>query len=262
MVHSDLLMLILPRPPPTEPRSTVTALDHLPALAQKAERERAQIRANSRRVLELQDKMNDLKARLELEMRARKAAEERAELAYDQGYRYGVQVMQSQAWLNPMIFPQRPHFQLPAQQMSVGPMMMPITPASMRSAAQGSMQAAPTAADPATRAPVPQMTGLPTLAPNDPPAPKRATAQRPSGAVSGASSPAPPAPRAPAPGSTDPRIAALRERALATTAAFRNRQVAQSADQWLEENQHLLAAGEKRKREEDAGEGKQDENEG
>lgn len=88
--------VVAPRTTPIAPRALVEHFDNLAARSVEAERERARAREASRRVQELQNKAVDLEARLELERRAKFAAEERAQAAYDQGYQYGVQVMQAQ----------------------------------------------------------------------------------------------------------------------------------------------------------------------
>lgn len=86
-------------------RSTTSALRRaspslVPSRSGEAELRRRQSRADSRRIQEMQDEIVDLNARLKLAQRAKSAAEERAQLAYDQGYQYGVQTTGAQAYMH------------------------------------------------------------------------------------------------------------------------------------------------------------------
>ena len=252
----------------TAPRPLPPVPNHLAAKAEEAEAQRSRIRADSRRLQDLQDQVVDLKARLELEKRARSAAEERAQLAYDQGYEYAVQ--KARTWVREKVLartlersPQASGF---AMQYPTPHHTQPVTTTSPEARPNQDLQledgfngldirhphhseTTDVGDDGSTM--ISSLASAAPLQPGpvaiaSPPAPSL-PAQRPSGSRVNAAA--------------DPRLEALRERALATTAAFRDRR---AAEQWLDQNAHLAglttspengesATGEKRKRSDEEG---------
>lgn len=87
-----------------DPARASTMSDRPPSRTSKAERERADARADSRRVQELKGRVDHLQVQLEREKRARTAAEERAQIAYNEGFKYGVQTVEARAFAMPESF--------------------------------------------------------------------------------------------------------------------------------------------------------------
>lgn len=262
-----------PRTTPVAPRAPARALDNLSARSLEAEQERARLRADARQVEHMRIKLIDAEARLQLEKRARSAAETRAQLAYDQGYRDGVAMMQAQvqtqglgrasAPLGNMMSSQE--FTGMHAQNTVGPEVLSKSgsysmPQKKKSAnvwrrkdVPEQSAAAPAAERTNTKSlsqdPQYEFTGAPQetemlngmlddLLENEQfskdtavtlTAQKANSTPRPSSSFGSRIDSA-----------ADPRLKSLRERALETTAAYRDKQ---AAAKWLDENSFLAQAG-------------------